>query len=259
MCRNVRSDEGVCSFGDQCNFAHSKDELREDDLAVSHEKRASGRQRGAAKSDAGGSRASSTNQAAAHRRHMARFKTQICRYITQGLPCQHGDLCTYAHTRQEVSACGMSGFEVRTVGTITSLTGPPPLRPSCPPHRCTTIPWRQLESNLGDRYKTKLCRMIADGDECPNGDGCSFAHDVDELRYSPPPVSPMDQQYLFRGEPIPLRGHSTCNYYGNGSGNGNDNSRCMWLLVGLSSPRHAGREIRTSSIVLFANPLTSLT
>ncbi|EKX41970.1 hypothetical protein GUITHDRAFT_51698, partial [Guillardia theta CCMP2712] len=63
MCKNFEA-HGFCGFGDKCNFAHGKEELR-----------------------SGGRAPSDT-------RH---FKTRLCKTFALKGKCPYGDNCTYAH------------------------------------------------------------------------------------------------------------------------------------------------------------------
>ena len=44
----------------------------------------------------------------------------------------------------------------------------------------------QNSENIKDKlYKTRMCRSIGNGEPCPHGKNCRFAHNSDELRTSP--------------------------------------------------------------------------
>ena len=72
MCRNMAND-GSCSKGDICHYAHSADELR----------------------------FPSPVQAAGGKRK-ANIKTVLCQNYQTFRECQYGDSCTFAHGEDEL-------------------------------------------------------------------------------------------------------------------------------------------------------------
>lgn len=87
MCKNYEKN-GYCKFGERCNFAHGRDELRRGERAQQrNEQSESGRCSPNGSQDGSG-----------------KFKTRLCAtYATKG-QCPNGEKCTYAHGEDEKRA-----------------------------------------------------------------------------------------------------------------------------------------------------------
>lgn len=98
-------------------------------------------------------------------------KTKFCSYHLQGV-CQYGDLCTFAHDCSELQ--GAPDLR-RTRLCVKYANG------GCQDPLCTFAHGDEELRSTHVFYKKNLCIWYEKG-RCRNGDGCRFAHGLNDLR-----------------------------------------------------------------------------
>ncbi|GJD07846.1 hypothetical protein Gasu2_21770 [Galdieria sulphuraria] len=154
---------------------------------------------------------------------MTRWKTRMCKFYPMGM-CKNGSKCSFAHSAEELrepESFGQSHSANEVVQASGSFSfydlessylraqkldlygseghGVPsasfnnrsfvPSRPdSVVGHNFQSVDNRKSvpPAPWMTHFKTKMCKFFSAG-ECKNGDKCSFAHSVEELRDPPPP------------------------------------------------------------------------
>eukprot|EP00798_Chlamydomonas_sp_ICE-L_P004354 gene4354-14474_t len=164
MC--MKWQEGSCSYGETCKYAHGDHELRV--LGPN----------GQVMGGVPGMGMPSMPGGPPDKRVLinALKKTRLCQDFTQTGTCRYAEKCTFAHGQHEMREA-------------------PDLRNGIPPSAYVSagqpIPKQALK-------KTKLCNKFVEAGVCSYGDRCSFAHGQFELRQldDPAPTLPVKRVRL---------------------------------------------------------------
>lgn len=151
LCKEYEIDSQLCTFGENCCFAHGTHELRQR-LGPAELQRSSelGAIRAASPTGDGG--AGPPSPKLKWRNGMGPdsvlYKTELCRDVLSFGRCNYGENCCFAHGEKELQ---------------------------------TVKRWRNGVSPGDPRYKSELCREMMATSHCAYGETCCFAHGADEL------------------------------------------------------------------------------
>eukprot|EP00438_Fugacium_kawagutii_P024314 Skav231059 [mRNA] locus=scaffold768:41744:47030:+ [translate_table: standard] len=156
---------GFCNKGDACTFAHSDEELKN---GVAYSEVAETPKEKAADVNIKAEVGFASCAAPGSPFETANFKRKMCSFFAQG-QCNRGDACTFAHSAEELQGNPSHGTNVSLeeqwpeVQVDSNLLGP-----------------REFENNF---KPSLLCKLwMRHPTLCRDGDACTFAHGLLELK-----------------------------------------------------------------------------
>lgn len=208
MCRHIMAT-GACAHGVYCHFAHSEEELRprRDETVLPLGEPRFGGQSPWSFNPAGDPYASppvypadvgplwggmdllqqQQQQQQQLQYAQQRYKTRMCKHVQRGSRCPKGNACGFAHSELELRRPQGGLLDTEPRGLPWGAPGGLSLTPAWQPQSMLTPTKNGRRGPRQSMFKTRLCRYANMGapEQCPRGDGCTFAHSESELRAVP--------------------------------------------------------------------------
>eukprot|EP00933_Yihiella_yeosuensis_P074593 TRINITY_DN8355_c0_g1_i5.p1 TRINITY_DN8355_c0_g1~~TRINITY_DN8355_c0_g1_i5.p1 ORF type:complete len:368 (+),score=77.73 TRINITY_DN8355_c0_g1_i5:76-1179(+) len=177
-------DQGTCTKGDSCTFAHGDGDLRG---TYGKGGKSSGKGKAPPQKVYGDTRKrpADDDMGGDYKRQNTQtvpgYKTQMCAFFPVG-KCAKGNACTYAHHEWELTGGSQPQYEAAPAPSNGSYhrAPPPAARPvGPPPGHWDAAPspasWTSQAAGTPHNFKTVICKYWEQG-TCTKGRDCTFAH-----------------------------------------------------------------------------------